>query len=114
MKKVLLFLSILTASIFANDTYLLEYILKESKCLLKKNGKNIELFDKRFKLKKPKHSYSCSALQKEQYKECKVLEKKNVRAQILAYGLDKDTNFVLAFRVDDNGSKSYSKIRCSR
>jgi len=113
MKKVLLFLSLSLGVVIANESYTLKYSIKDANCTLEHNGKNIELFDKRFGQKAPKSSYLCSALQKEHYKECKVIENKNISAHILAYGMNERTNLVLAFQGDNNKSDSYSRIECN-
>ena len=116
MKKlsVLFFLPLLCYTyIYANDTYILTYS-KEQNCTLTKNGKKIPLIDKRFDSKPPKNGYTCSAVQKEKYNDCIILKKKNITAQIFAYGTYERTNLVMAFKTATPYTKGMMKVECTK
>lgn len=115
MGKILPLLVLLgTLCIAQDDRYVLHFSVKESNCTLVKNGKSIPMFDNRFKVEPPKSSYTCYAVRKEQYKDCRVLEKKNVTAMLLGYGSYQYTNFVLAFKGINRYYDSLITVECSK
>ena len=112
-KLFLLSLMISTTLLSANDIYKLTYN-KENNCTLTKNGKKIPLFDPRFKRKKPRSSYTCSAIQKEQYNDCKRVDYKNTSAQMIAFGSYAYTNLVLAFQNPSKSVESSLTVECTK
>ncbi len=96
------------------DTYILKYNSKDNNCSLIKNGVTIPVFDARFKQKEPKNSYTCSAIQKEQYNYCHVVDSKNTTAQVFAYGAYEFTNLVISFRNPSKSVDSFMKIECTK
>ena len=119
MKKIFL-LSLLSLSLFAehnktnsDDLYVLTFN-PDSNCTLMKNDEKIPSFDVRFKKKEPKNSYTCSALQKEQYNECTILKKSNITALFFGYGSYEYTNLILAFQNPHKSTKSSVTVRCSK
>ena len=115
MKKIILISNLLLVATFAqaNDTYLLTYS-KDKNCTLAKNAKKIALFDERFKQKAPHSSYTCSAIQKEQYNDCKVVNKKNITAEFFGYGAYGYTNLIMAFQNPSPSVKSSLKVICTK
>jgi len=110
----LLFSSLLlSTSMFANDIYEVSYS-KDTNCTILKNSKPIDMFDKRFGKKAPRNSYTCSAIQKEQYNNCDVLKKENLTAFFMGYGAYEYTNLILAFKNPHPSTKSYLKVKCSK
>jgi len=112
MKKMicaLLFISV----VYADDIYELTYS-HEHNCTLLKNGKSIELFDKRFDKKQPKTSYTCSAIQKEQYTNCVIEDKNNITALVFSYGQYEYTNLLIAFKSPTKHIKSSVKVNCTK
>ena len=104
----------LTASYsFADDVYLLHFS-KDTNCTLSKNGKDIPLFDSRFKQKPPRSAYTCSAIQKEQYNNCNVIKKKNITAQYFGYGAYEFTNLIIAIKNPSPSVTSMIKIKCTK
>ena len=95
------------------DIYHLSFS-KENNCTLLKNSKNTPLFDKRFEKKKPRSSYTCDAIQKEQYNECVVLEKKNITALFFGYGSYEMTNLIIAFKNPHESVESSVKVACTK
>ena len=112
-KLFLLSLMISTTLLSANDIYKLTYN-KENNCTLTKNNKKIPLFDPRFKRKKPRSSYTCSAIQKEQYNDCKRVDYKNTSAQMIAFGSYAYTNLVLAFQNPSKSVESSLTVECTK
>jgi len=120
MKKIFLFL-FLTFSLYSDsnlttpseDLYTLSFS-PDSNCSLLKNGKKIPTFDLRFKRKEPKSAYTCSALQKEQYRECSVLKKDNISAFFFGYGSYDFTNLIIAFKNPHKSTKSSVTVTCSK
>ena len=113
MKKVIL-ISFLFASLFADDVYLLKYDHTKQKCELTKNGKTIPFFDKQFKMKKPNNPYTCFSIQKEQYNDCKVIDKKNVTAMYYGYGSYDSTNAIISFKNPSKSVDSFVKVQCTK
>ncbi|MCF6172971.1 MAG: hypothetical protein L3J44_04220 [Campylobacteraceae bacterium] len=116
MKKsisLLTSLFIVATASMADDTYLLTYT-KDANCTLIKNGKEIPLFDTRFKRKIPKNSYTCSVLQKEQYNNCKILDTKNTTAQVFSFGSYEYTNFIMAFKNPTPTVNSSMEVVCTK
>lgn len=115
MKKTIFVSSLflLATSSQADDTYLLKYS-KDTNCTLTKNSKKIALFDKRFKQKAPRSSYTCSVVQKEQYNDCRVISKKNITAQFFGYGSYGFTNLIMAYKNPSPSVKSSLKIVCTK
>jgi len=114
MLKTLFTLSILLVySSSANDIYKVTYS-KENNCTMTKNGKDTPLFDKRFEKKAPNSSYTCSAIQKEQYNDCKILSKKNLTAQFFGYGAYEYTNLIIAFKNPSPSVKSSIAVECTK
>lgn len=117
MKITKLFLSLLITNatlLSANDIYKLTYNIKDKNCTLIKNNKKIPLFDPRFKQKKPRSSYTCSAIQKEQYNNCKRVDYKNTSAQMMAFGSYEYTNLVLAFQNPSKSVESSLRVECTK
>lgn len=112
-KSLLIFILLLISSLYANDVYTITYS-KDNNCTMTKNNKKIPLFDERFKVKEPKSSYTCGAIQKEQYNDCKVLSKKNLTAQYFGYGAYKFTNLIIAFRNPSPRINSSITIECTK
>ena len=108
---ITLFLSV--SSLVANDIYILKYS-PDTNCTLLKNKKEIPSFDPRFKKKSPRTSYTCSAIQKEQYNECHIVSKKNVAALFFSYGPYEYTNFLIAFKAPVKHIKSKIKVECTK
>lgn len=115
MKKltILTLISSLTSLIIANDTYKLTYT-QDNNCTLIKNGKSIELFDKRFKTKKPNSAYTCSAIQKEQYTNCKIKNSSNTSAQLFSFGSYEYTNLIIAFKNPSPSVNSSMEVVCTQ
>jgi len=112
-KLFVLSLMISTTLLSANDIYKLAYN-KENNCTLTKNNKKIPLFDPRFKKQKPRSSYTCTAIQKEQYNDCKRVDYKNTSAQMIAFGNYAYTNLVLAFQNPSKSVKSSLTVECTK
>lgn len=102
----------LNITVYADDTYVLTY--ENSKCKLLKNGKETELFDKRFDRKQPRRLYTCSAIQKEQYNNCSVIEKENISAFYYGYGAYEYTNLIMSFQNPHKSVKSKLKVLCTK
>jgi len=116
MKKYMFILNSLlmfSISSVANDTYQLSFS-KDTNCTLTKNSKKIPLFDKRFKQKAPRTSYTCSAIQKEKYNDCKIINKKNITAQYFGYGAYEYTNLIMAYENPSPNVKSSLKVICTK
>lgn len=115
MKKSLFLLFFLSLStLVADDVYRLTFSKETGKCTLEKNGKETALFDTRFESKPPKSAYKCYAIQKEQYKDCKVIAKKNVTAMFMGYGTYDYTNAILAFQNINRHYDSVLAVKCSK
>lgn len=112
-KTVAFFLLLATINLLSDDTYRLTYS-SDTNCTLTKNTQEIPLFDPRFKKKEPKSSYTCSAIQKEQYNDCQIIDKKNITAEFFGYGLYEYTNFLIAFKNPHPSVKSFIEIKCTK
>lgn len=97
----------------ADDIYELNYS-KDSNCTLSKNATSIKLFDSRFEKKAPNNAYTCSAIQKEQYNNCKIISTKNTTAQFFGFGSYEYTNLVIAFQNPSKSVKSSMKVLCTK
>jgi len=106
-------LLLLSSCSYADDIYILKYS-HDTNCTLSKNGKDIPLFDTRFKKKPPRSSYTCSAIQKEQYNDCEVMKKKNITAQFFGYGAYQYTNLIIAIQNPSPSVTSMIKIKCTK
>lgn len=113
IKSTLILTTLAFSSLLANDTYILSYS-KEHNCTLRKNGTSIELFDKRFEKKAPKSAYTCSAIQKEQYNNCKIISTKNTTAQFFGFGSYEYTNLILAFQNPSKSVNSSMEVLCTK
>ena len=114
MKKTVTFPLLLAATnLLSDDVYKLTYS-NDTNCTLTKNTKEIPLFDPRFEKKEPKSSYTCSAIQKEKYNDCEVIDKQNITAQYFGYGLYEYTNLIIAFKNPHPSVKSFIKIKCTK
>jgi len=114
MKKILLLSLLSSLSLFSDDLYLLSYNHSDHKCMLTKNGEKIPFFDKKFDVNPPKSSYACFSVQKEQYKDCKIIQKKNITALLFGYGSYDKTNLILAFQNINEHYDSSVKVKCSQ
>ena len=117
--RIILFLTLFTLSLFCeNNTSVYEdvYLFTSSdrNCTLSKNNKIIPSFDPKFKRKQPRSDYSCSAMQKEQYTECSVLERENITALLVAYGSYEKTNLIIAFKNPHKSVKSSVTVACTK
>jgi len=108
---VTLFLA--TASVMANDTYILTYA-KDINCTLTKNSKQIATFDKRFKVKAPANGYTCNAIQKEQYNDCIIRKTENTTAQVFSFGTYEFTNLIMAFKTATPSVKGLMEVECTK
>jgi len=113
MKKVI-FLSLSFISVFADDLYVLKYDHVKKQCELTKNGKTIPFFDKKFKRLAPRNHYTCFSLQKEQYNDCKIVDKKNITAMYYGYGSYEATNAIISFKNPSPTVDSYVKVQCTK
>ena len=117
MKKTPLLLSTMLLLIgtitMANDTYTLSYS-KDTNCTLTKNGKKTPTFDKRFKRKAPTNSYTCNAIQKEQYNDCLIRKTKNTTAQVFSFGSYEYTNLLMAFKTATPSLKGMMQVECTK
>ena len=114
LKKSLLTLSVvLVCSSVADDIYKLTYS-KENNCTITKNAKEIPLFDPKFENKAPNSSYTCSTIQKENYNDCKILNKKNITAQFFGYGAYEYTNLIIAFQNPSKSVESSIEVKCTK
>jgi len=116
MKHTLLLLTplfLFGTALVANDTYKLTYT-HDTNCTLIKNNKEIALFDKRFKKKAPSNGYTCSLIQKEQYKECHIVNKKNITALVFSYGSYEFTNFLTAIKVPTKYINASIEVECKK
>ena len=114
-KSKLLFTLLFTFALLgANDTYILSYNTQDKNCTLTKNKELIPLFDPRFEKKNPRNSYTCSAIQKEQYNDCKRMEYKNTSAQMLSFGNYEYTNLIIAFQNPHESVASSLTIECTK
>lgn len=120
MKFLLLFTLLFSTLLFSDNDekkYEEHYTLsftKEHNCTLVKNGIKIDLFDKKFKKKDPKSAYTCHAIQKEQYNDCKIVNKKNISAMFFAYGSYEYTNFIIAFQNPHQSVDSSLEVDCTK
>jgi len=105
--------SLFSVSIIANDNYVLTYS-KDANCTLTKNGKEIPLFDKRFDMKPPHNSYTCFTVQKEQYRECHIKNKKHVTALVFSYGPYEYTNLLVATQSPSKHIDNEIEVECSK
>lgn len=97
------------------DQYTLFYNHQESRCTLKKNTKEIALFDERYESKKkPFSPYTCTAWIKENYSTCKVVDRLRISAQSLSFGNYEKTNLIIAFIADYHKLDSYIDIECQK
>lgn len=116
MKKTATLLTTLlltaTASL-ADDLYRLSYT-KDTNCTLLKNGKIIPLFDPAFKSKAPANSYTCNAIQKEQYNDCKILKTQNTTAQVFSFGVYDYTNLIMAFKTPTKHTSGMMEVQCTK
>jgi len=113
MIRTLSSLLLLSSLSFAESTYRLSYS-PDTNCALVKNGVDIPLFDPRFERKMPSDSYTCSAIQKEQYNDCKVVAKQNITAQFFGYGVYEHTNLIIAIKTPHKTVKSFLEIECTK
>ena len=113
MNKTLLPLIFLTSVLLSDDVYDVTYSKKDG-CIVTKNGKVTELFDTRFKKKQPRSSYTCSAIQKENYNDCVRVEHKNTSAEFLGFGAYDYTNLIIAFKNPHPSVESSIKVRCTK
>ena len=97
----------------ANDTYTLSYS-KDTNCTLTKNGKKTPTFDKRFKRETPANSYTCNAIQKEQYNDCLIRKTKNTTAQVFSFGSYEYTNLLMAFKTATPSIKGMMQVECTK
>lgn len=97
-----------------DDKYTLEYHADTKECSLQKNGKNIDLFDERLGDKAPRSAYTCTAMQKEQYNDCKRVGFKNTSAQMLSFGNYEYTNLIIAFQNPHESVASSLTIECTK
>jgi len=98
----------------ANDIYTLSFDTQDKNCTLTKNSEPIELFDPRFEKKRPKSPYTCYAIQKEQYVDCKRVDFKNTSAQMLSFGQYDYTNLIIAFHNPHESVASSLTIECTK
>ena len=117
MKKSLLLVTLTillsNSSLVAYDTYKLEYT-EDKNCTLIKNGKDTALFDKRFEKKKPHNPYTCFAIQKEQYNECRIIKKKNIKALVFSYGSYDYTNLLMAIQSPTKHTDAFLEVKCRK
>ncbi len=115
MKKMitLTLLCALTSLATANDTYKLSYS-KDTNCTLTKNGKKTATFDERFKREAPSNSYTCNAIQKEQYNDCVIRKTENTTAQVFSFGTYEYTNLVMAFKTATPYEKGMMEVECTK
>lgn len=117
MKKTpLLFTTILlltTTTAIADDTYTLSYS-QDTNCTLTKNGKKTPTFDKRFERKAPANSYTCNAIQKEQYNDCVIRKTKNTTAQVFSFGSYEYTNLLMAFKTATPSVEGMMQVECTK
>jgi hypothetical protein len=111
---LIVFIFISITSLYGDDVYMLKYSGVDHSCTLTKNTKDIPLFDKRFKMKEPKTSYTCSAMQKEQYNYCKIDDSSNTTAQVFSYGVYEYTNLVMVFKNPTKSTNSFMKVICTK
>lgn len=98
------------------DIYDFVYDSKTKECILKRNSKEIELFDKRFgEKKKPKATaYSCAAWVKEQYSRCQIVENVHTSALALSFGRYSNTNLLVAFKNEHETIDAKLVLECTR
>jgi hypothetical protein len=111
---MILFIFISITSLYGDDVYILKYSGTDKNCTLTKNTKNIPFFDKRFKKKEPKTSYTCSAIQKEHYNYCKIDDSSNTTAQVFSYGVYEYTNLIMVFKNPSKSINSFMKVTCTK
>ncbi|UCN00597.1 hypothetical protein LCX93_01390 [Sulfurimonas sp. SWIR-19] len=105
----------LYASSAYEDTYLLKYSSKDSNCTLTKNGEQIPVFDPRFKDKKPPYNaYTCNAIIKEQYNDCKIVQKENTTAVVFSFGTYEFTNLLFAFKTPVKSIDGMMQVECTK
>ena len=105
---------LLSLALYGDDVFVLQYSHKDAKCKLEKNDKIIPFFDEKFKRKAPRNPYTCYSIQKEQYKDCKVINKKNITAMSISYGSYDYTNAILSFKNINKHYDSQLKVQCSK
>lgn len=99
----------------STDVYDFFYVPDQYKCELKKNGKVIEMFDKRFTFKKPKvRGYKCPSWIKEKYTDCRITKNSNTGATTLGFGKYERTNLLFAFNPLYDNIKANIQIKCKR
>jgi len=119
MRIILLILTLLPIYLFSDnnqtvyeDAYVLSSV--DGNCSLEKNGKSIPLYDPMFKKKQPRSDYSCFAMQKKQYLDCSVLNRKNLSALLVAYGSYEKTNLIIGFKNPHKSVKSSVTVTCTQ
>jgi len=115
--SVFLFLSPLFAASQKKNSdvrYVLSYNAKDMNCTLSANGTNIPTFDPKFKKKAPKNSYTCFAIQKEQYNECHIVDKKNTTAVVFSYGVYEFTNLLVSFKTPTKHIDGHMTVDCTK
>lgn len=98
-----------------DDFYRLYYNAKEKSCRIFKNDQPIPLIDPRYNTKKsPRSSYTCTSLQKEQYRSCKQLNTKRTTAVVLSYGVYSFTGLSIGFKEAYYRMDASLEIQCSK
>ncbi len=108
--------SLFAGTLASNDIarYTLSYNSKDANCTLSKNGVKIPVFDKRFKKKAPKNSYTCFAIQKEKYNDCRIVDKKNTTAVVFSYGVYGYTNLLISFKTPTKYIDGHMTVECTK
>ena len=115
--SVFLFLSPLFATSQNEDNdvrYVLSYNAKDMNCTLSANGTKIPTFDSKFNQKPPRNAYTCFAIQKEQYNECHIVDKKNTTAVVFSYGVYDFTDLVVSFKTPTKHIDGHITVDCTK
>jgi len=119
MRFLLIFIFLGLFSLYASssyeDNYVLKYSSKDTNCTLTKNSKKIPTFDPRFKQKhEPQNAYTCNAIVKEQYNDCKIIQKENTTAVVFSFGTYEYTNLLFAFKIPVKSIDGKMVVSCTK
>jgi len=109
-------ISVLNAKVLPVDRYNLIYSAKSKKCTLYKNGKKIDLLDKKYKEKNMTTPYTCSTIQISNYRGCRIVKgSESITAYAFSFGVyGEQTKLLFGYKVAVPSVNAFLKLKCSR